>query len=192
MKKIVLSLSAGFIITALVFVSCDKQVTKPVQEELTKIGTMTFSSSEIHSLESIETLLSKCNETRGPIIRWIKKHTGTHLFNNCSGTHPCGPCPGICIPLAIVSQPDEDGVLTQAEIADHMGLMATTNIDGVHMRVSFNDNSLYTTNNTFYVPQDIELGPQSAAIYEASSFIIKKGVYPLGRGGQTVINVELR
>lgn len=198
MKKIVLSLFAIGMLSAIV-VSCqkEKEVITPIQK--VKIGEVEFYSSQIHSQSEIEAGMDAFYNNRGPIQKikkWIKAHTGTHLFNNCSGSNPCGPCPGICIPLGIISYPSPDGTLSEEEIAENIGALEMTNLDDATMVVSFPDARIFTINNTFYVTEDINMGEQSAGAFNASSFIIKKGVYPLSyrRGGapQTIINIELR
>ncbi len=198
MKKIVLSLLAIAIVSTII-VSCQKEKESIVPTQKVKIGDVEFYSSQIHTQSEIETGIDEFYSNRGPIQKikkWIKAHTGTHLFNNCSGSNPCGPCPGICIPLGIISYPSPDGTLSEEEIAENIGALEMTNWDDANMIVSFPDSRIFTINSTFYVHEDINMGEQSAGAFNASSFIIKKGVYPLsyrrGQSPQTIINIELR
>ena len=128
MKKFFLT----FIYILIVFIgsSCHKDNSndEAINTELTNEYNMSLTWPS--SSEEIDTYMSMYYEKhkydRGvfqSIWKWIKVRIGTHLFDNCIGNNPCGPCPGICLKLRddcsdIFNLVDDDYCLTRGEYSE--------------------------------------------------------------------------
>lgn len=128
--------------------------------------------------------------------KWIKAHTGTHLFNNCNGNNPCGPCAGICFQLGTYPIPVEDEYeLTQDDIESGDNVFILGGLDETHMAITFIDNADFIFEDTFYLQEDWDLGQDVAQEFQVASIIIKQGNYPViyefNENGETVVEVEV-
>jgi hypothetical protein len=169
----------------------------------TQIGLVSFPNSRIKSLSEIETSLNDSyivsNSAQKPtllqrIAKWIKVHSGNHLFENCTYDMPCGPCPGMCMTLGRSTVITTDSTYNAIDHGNGIGTIGLMRIDSTKFRLRFVNNAEFVINNVFYVPADIELGDSLATLYQSTKFIIKQGVYPLSyityANGETVVDVK--
>lgn len=210
-SKKTLAILAGVILTSSVLFfnsSCNKQQPKPstATEAKTQIGVVEFPNSSINTVSDIDAALqtfyhpSSDGNASKPlwqkIKKWVRSHTGTTLFNNCNGSNPCGPCPGMCFNLSVHSQPAPDSTYNQGDHANGLGTFGLTRIDEDKFILEFVDNSEFVINDVFYAPQDIDLGHKIERMFDVDKFIIKQGVYPLSYKenvkGETVITVIVK
>lgn len=203
-----LTVTAGvFLVSSVLFInsSCNKQQPTPTTatETKTQIGDVEFPNSSINTIADIDAELqafynpdnngASSKPLWQKIKKWVKSHTGTHLFNGCNGSNPCGPCPGICIALSVHSNPATDSTYNQGDHANALGTFGLTRIADDKFILEFVDNSEFVINDVFYAPQDIDLGKKIEKMFDVEKFIIKQGVYPLSYKtnvkGETVITV---
>lgn len=207
-SKKILAVAAGVLLTSSVLFfnsSCNKKQPTPTTttEAKTQIGEVEFPNSSINTVADIEASLQAFYnpDNNGAaskplwqkIKKWIKSHTGTHLFNGCSGSNACGPCPGICLALSVHSQPATDSTYNNGDHQNALGVFGLTRISDDQFKLEFVENSEFVINDVFYAPQDIDLGKKIEKMFDTDKFIIKQGVYPLSYKnnvkGETVITV---
>lgn len=107
-------------------VACEKQNKLPVQQSNNTI----LALEDVNNNELLNSIIKDFNslEKAPPkwwvkIKKWFKDHTGTHLFDNCQYSNPCGPCPGLCLSLGVVGGEENDGdILTPSDYS--LGLRA--------------------------------------------------------------------
>lgn len=160
-----------------------------------------FQSDEIKSIENISNYLSTYHSpTKGPINKiwqWILAHNGTHMFNNCNGNGQCGPCAGLCLYLSPNSQiVSEDYAVTEQDKLEGKSLINIVKIDDNSNKIiiSFDVTGDFVMDNVLYVPEDTDLGSEVATAFERSTFVLKKGYYPIcydyNNKGETVIDLK--
>ncbi len=170
--------------------------------ETIKIGEVEFQTNSIKNPLDIEDQLKKYYESKNDptakpiwtkIKEWIKAHIGTHLFNNCNGDNPCGPCPGICIPLGRTATITNNNSYNEQDHLYGIGTLGLTRIAEDKFIIEFVNNSEFIINNIFYVVEDTELSDEVKNAFNTDKFIIKKGAYPLSfsqnPNGETIVTV---
>ena len=133
------------------------------------------------------------------IWKWIKAHTGTHLFANCPGNNPCGPCPGICLlskDSADVFVPvEEDYSLSRSEYEEGDRLLQIALLNDSVMAISFINNN-FTIDGVFYVPEDFMIGESASNLFGKNTIKVLEGEYPVSythsRNGTTLVHVDVR
>ncbi|MDR0802140.1 hypothetical protein [Fluviicola sp.] len=121
------------------------------------------------SLDEIKGVLSDLNSSeKAPpqwwvkVKKWFNDHTGTHLFQDCENSNPCGPCPGLCLSAGIISGNTNDGDLI--DIEDHnnglrvFGLSLIENTETKEEKVMFifnKDVNDFTSNGFLYIEKDL-------------------------------------
>lgn len=161
-----------------------------------------FQNDEIKDIDNVSDYLSSYHvPTKGPILpkiwAWILAHNGTNMFNNCNGNGACGPCSGMCLYLSPNSQVvGEDYVRTEQDKSDGKSLVSVVKIeDGLNkIIISFDVTSDFVMDDILYIPEDTDLGSEVATEFERSTFILKKGLYPIcytyNNKGETVIDLK--
>jgi hypothetical protein len=171
-------------------------------DESIKIGEVNFQVNSIKSLSEVENQLKTYYELKNDpaakpiwtkIKEWVKAHIGTHLFNNCNGSNPCGPCPGICIPLGRTATITNNNTYNEQDHLSGIGTLGLTRIAEDKFIIEFVNNPEFVIDNTFYVTEDTELSDAVKNAFDTDKFIIKKGAYPLSfsqnPNGETIITV---
>lgn len=128
-------------------------------------------------------------------------HTGTHLFQNCTGAYSCGPCAGICINIdkssnavadANLTPVVENYLLSAEEWDGGARVMQLSQLNDTIMEVTFMHPDL-TSNDTLYIPDDMSIGVSAAQEFNKSSIVVKRGKYPLtysySSNGTTIVNI---
>ncbi len=129
----------------------------------------------------------------------IKAHTGTHLFENCPGNNPCGPCPGICLlskdSYDVFVPVEEDYSLTRNEYEDGDRLLQIALLNDSVMAISFINNN-FTIDGVFYVPEDFMIGESASNLFGKNTIKVLEGEYPVsythGKNGTTLVHVDVR
>jgi hypothetical protein len=167
---------------------------------------VTFTSSQIHSLEEITAGIQKFkdrvtnNSADWPLWEkikdWFHDHTGTRLFEGCPYSNPCGPCPGLCLggrfgPTLI----DEEYELSQSEIDSGIRRF-TLSLDDEESKLLFGfKDEGFVYEGDFYLPNDIDMSDSLAAFYHKTKITLKAGIYPVYYGdepyGETLVDVEI-
>lgn len=131
--------------------------------------------------------------------KWIKVRVGTHLFNNCTGNNPCGPCPGICIKLnaedaEVFNMVNEDYCLTRSEYDDGERLMQGALLDDTTLALTF-IHSDFTINDILYIPEEFKIGNSASGAFMRRTITILEGEYPIsythGMNGTTLVRVKI-
>jgi len=198
MKKIIFALIS---ICIVLMISCQKQEgttnTKSSEAELL------FSQDDFTDPDIIRNHLDEYHaalESRAPawwkkFKKWVKAHSGTHLFPNCQGNHPCGPCAGIClstenIPVMVA----EDYELTSQDSINVYGLFILHEYENTLMVLSFIDSVDFVHLGYFYLQDDWDLGEAVADSFDQPQIIIQSGVYPVVTDyhsqGETVVDID--
>lgn len=194
-KSIMLFLIGITIISSISFYACSKDDdSKKTDEKVSLV--QNYSKNEI--LKIIKTYHENVNSKEAnpidKIIKWIKAHIGTHLSDNCNGSMPCGPCPGICLKLSTNSTVVEKGYsLSNGEFENGERLFVLTMLDETNFLVNFIDTQDFVYKDEFVFQQDLDLGSDLAKAFGKESFIVKKGNYPVicdfDPKGETVITI---
>jgi hypothetical protein len=164
-----------------------------------------FSPSDYRSAVAIRDSIDNyfTNERRAHSIfrkiwNWIVAHVGTYIGNlNCGGNSNCGPCPGICIGTGIYapSRPIDSLQATTFTQNNDSGVIAVHAISSTSMIVRFQDSADFVKDDTFFVPQNINLTPKVADSLGVPYITILKGVYPMVTGTdgnrETLVNINL-
>ncbi len=133
----------------------------------------------------------------GKIWKWVVAHAGTHLFDDCEGDLPYGPCPGICFntnspdSYPIMPYEESKGFLRE-DYADGNRLMQVALFNDSTLGISFtHDDLIYK--DSLYIYENFNLGEAVSEMFKKDSIIMLKGVYPVsfshGRNGATIVNV---
>ena len=134
------------------------------------------------------------------IWKWIKVRIGTHLFDNCIGSNPCGPCPGICLKLRndssdIFNLVDDDYCITRGEYDDGERLMQAALLNDTTMALTF-VHSDFIINDILYIPEDFNVGSSLANSYRKQTITVLEGEYPVSythsKNGTTLVRVNIR
>ena len=132
--------------------------------------------------------------------KWMKVRVGTHLFNNCTGNNPCGPCPGICFKLnedssEVFNIVNDDYTLTRGEYNDGGRLMQGALLNDTIMALTFIHTD-FTFNDVLYIPKDFEIGSSAANSFAKHKIIVLEGEYPVSythsRNGTTLVRVKIQ
>jgi hypothetical protein len=118
------------------------------------------------------------------VKKWVKSHSGTHLFNNCNNALSCGPCPGFCSNAGIVGGSDNDGLdkLSLSESEEGLGawlVEITQNAkDSLRLKISFNNESdRFLIENQLIFDEDKMLSDELCEILNIQSLTLKEGHY---------------
>lgn len=188
MKKLIY----GGLILALVgigIVACKKQSEIPVQQS----SNTALAIDEVNNNELLSSIIDDFNslEKAPPnwwvkVKKWFKDHTGTHLFDNCQYSNPCGPCPGLCLSLGVVGGDENDGdVVTPSDYA--LGLRAF-GLYLVENRITLEESVLFVFNedvsdflndNRLFIERDINANKTITDALGKESIEFKKGIYPV-------------
>lgn len=150
-------------------------------------------------LEKLYDLSDNKKDVFQRIWKWMKAHTGSHLFDNCSGNNPCGPCPGICLSLKdtddVFVPVEEDYGLTRSEYEDGDRLLQIALLNDSVMAISFINNN-FTIDGVFYVPEDFMIGESASNLFGKNTIKVLEGEYPVSythsRNGTTLVHVDVR
>jgi hypothetical protein len=160
-----------------------------------------FQNEEIKDIDNVSNYLSSYHAPKKGLIKkiwkWILAHNGTHMFNNCNGNGACGSCAGMCLYLSPNSQVvSEDYERTEQDRLEGKSLVNIVKVDdGLNKIIlSFDVTSDFVMDDILYIPEDTDLGSEVAAEFERSTFILKKGLYPIcytyNNKGETVIDLK--
>jgi hypothetical protein len=185
----------------LIWVSCSKENNSNlnIQENQT---TSTISLSD----KNVDELLTfyygeyqgNSKDIWGKIWKWMKSHTGTHLFENCQGNMPCGPCSGFCAfrdskSADLFIPVDESDNFSTEEYQDGERLFQIALFNDTIMGFSFTQSD-FVYKDSLYIPENFNIGRSASALFVKDSIIVLQGVYPVsfthGRNGSTVVNVK--
>ncbi len=200
-KKFIAYFGLTIISLGLIWVSCSKEN----NSNLTIIENQTTPTISQGDKNVDELLTFYYDEYRnnnkspwGQIWKWMKAHAGTHLWENCIGNMPCGPCPGFC-PLFNTKSADlfipvnESDNISAEEYQDGERLFQIALFNDTIMGFSFTHSDL-VYEDSLYIPEDFNIGRSASAIFVKDSIIVLQGVYPVsfthGRNGSTVVNVK--
>lgn len=134
------------------------------------------------------------------IWKWIKVRIGTHLFDNCTGSNPCGPCPGICFKSRddssdIFNLVEDDYCLTRSEYNDGERLMQAALLNDTTMALTF-VHSDFIINDILYIPENFNVGTSLANSCRKQTITVLKGEYPVSythsKNGTTLVHVSVR
>lgn len=190
MKKLIFG-SSLLIIIGIVLFACNK-VESP-NGSLNEISVLEMEPS--YSKAEVQLIIDDLNsDTKAPpkwfqkIKKWFKDHTGTHLFDNCEYSNPCGPCPGLCLNAGIVGGDDNDG--DEVSDSDYQnglrayGLSILEHVDTKEETVMFlfnEDLSDFTSDGFFYIEEDMltnstinnSLGKERIKILKGKYHVVK-------------------
>jgi hypothetical protein len=183
------------------FYSCDKKKNPNIAQTTVEA---IFNPSDYKDASTIQSLLTDFHNPANSkfttlglwdrIKKWVKTHTGTHLYQNCNGTNYCGPCPGICFQIFNVPVPVDDNYIPTPEdlkIGNDVLIFNSFNED--LMVITFVDNRNFIYEKTFYLTDDWDLGEKVANEFGLKKIIVKKGVYPVvfdfNKQGETIVNI---
>ncbi|WP_343603883.1 hypothetical protein [Fluviicola sp.] len=171
--------------TSLIIQSCTKSQQERTPEPAEKFtSTITVKDvkkiiSALNSQEKIPTWVEKAK-------KWLKNHTGTHLQNNCNGNNPCGPCPGICISVALIDSPENGtDVASASDYASGLrvyGLMLVEHEltgEEAFLFLFKNDVNDYTIDGFFYLESDVETSAAITTSFGKNQIQFKEGKYPV-------------
>jgi hypothetical protein len=142
---------------------------------------------EITSINNQDDELST-KASSGPIFdkikKWIKTHSGSHLFENCNGTGACGPCPRLCLPLGVVDGTENDSdILSSEDYALGLRLFALsivmddeTGKEDIYF-IFNEDVEDFTMDDRLIIPEDVEVSENIDSIMERKSIIFYEGSY---------------
>lgn len=139
---------------------------------------------------------SNSKDIWGKIWKWIKAHSGTHLFENCQGNMECGPCAGFCAVAyksadIFIPVNESDGISSE-DYAVGERLFQIALFNDTILGFSFIQSDL-VYNDSVYFPNDFNIGGSASALFQKDSIIILQGVYPVsfshGRNGSAVVDV---
>jgi hypothetical protein len=128
----------------------------------------------------------------------MKVRKGTHLFENCHGNAPCGPCPGICIrwETASILEVDDDYDLSEEDRASGFVLMyAELMNEDTQLELTFASDAK-EFDGLWGIERDYTLGKSVAEVLEDADGIItlKAGRYAidpeLGAFGGVVMELK--
>lgn len=163
------------------FVSCEDEsqnnLTKLQNSNLEETTSINHQDDELSTKASSGGIFDK-------IKKWIKAHSGTHLFENCNGTGACGPCPGLCLTLGVVDGTENDSdILSSEDYALGLRLFALcivkddeTGKEDIYF-VFNEDVRDFTIDNTFIIPEDVEASENITTIMERNSILFYEGSY---------------
>lgn len=188
--------------TLFLFYSCDKNKNSKVVQTNVEA---TFNPSDYKAASTIQSLLTDfhnpannkdaCPGWWAKVKKWIRAHTGTHLFNNCNGDNPCGPCAGICLSLGVYDPipVDDNYKLTPEDIKNGDNVFILSGYKEDLMAITFVDNTDFVYEKAFYLPEDWNLGEKVAAEFGVKKIFVRKGVYPVifdfNEQGETMVNI---
>lgn len=187
------------LISILVLFSCQKvekstqesQYQRDVAQNLIKMKNPEIVLSALTDYH--QTLYLKEPQWWTKLKKWVKKHTGTHLFENCQGNNPCGPCPGICLEVDDAQIVNEGYELSSYDIQNGDYLFILHQFEEEQMVISFINTEHFIYHDYFYLPQDWNLGHEIAEAFDQDQIIIEAGAYPVFydyySGGETVVDV---
>lgn len=121
------------------------------------------------SVSEVQEVINELNSTEkappkwwAKIKKWFHDHTGTHLFPNCQGSNPCGPCPGLCLRAGIISGNENDGDVASQENYNNglrvFGLHLIENRETGAEAIMFvfnEDVNDFTSNSILYIERDL-------------------------------------
>lgn len=160
-----------------------------------------------YSLESIENQLAAYHAESNSgikaapkwwlkIKKWFRDYSGTFLYSNCTGTNPCGPCPGVCLRSnqAAVGVPDNYTLTTQDKI-DGVDMYSVEFVSDTSAVITFKNHLSFVHSNNFYITENYDLGGGVAETFKLSGVVMKKGVYPVSftynPNGETIVKVDV-
>lgn len=173
-----------------VLVSCDKETTIEKQQNIQESKSI-LTMEPTYSINEIQSIVNdlKSAEKAAPgwwdkVKKWFKKHTGTHLFDNCTGSNPCGPCPGLCLYLGVVDgTPTDFDYPTQDDYSNALRVFGLfliqnekTNEEAI-MFVFNKDVEDFTMDNYFYIERDIYASKSITNELGKNSIMFVKGKY---------------
>jgi hypothetical protein len=127
---------------------------------------------------------------------WLVAHSGQSLGGmDCGMSLNCGPCPGICLGTENQARPI-DSLQALAFVANNdSGVVALKAISTTSTIIRFLDTTIFVKNDTFFLPNDLNLGAQVADSLGVSSITLLHGVYPMVTSSdgyrETLVNINL-
>lgn len=169
--------------------ACNKQNDLPVQKSNNKILVI----DKVNNSELLNSIIEDFNslEKANPnwwarVKKWFKAHTGTHLFDNCQYSNPCGPCPGLCLRFGKVMGDEIDSdVVTPSDYK--LGLRAF-GLYLVENRITHEESVLFVFNkdvsyflndNRLFIERDIYADTTITDALKKESIKFIKGIYPV-------------
>lgn len=190
MKYLVLVLS----IMLLALVACNEEQENLVKEQVAnneRIEQPKSGDLKIYDKGEIQEILTSLHSnSRVPgwwekVKKWVKEHTGTHTFDNCPYSNPCGPCPGMCIIGGIFDGEDNgSNNLSQSDYQAGLRLMGLSIVVNQQtgqekLLFEFDQNSEFLYNGHLYITQDTPFSNQMLGYYNSNSIVMKAGIYPV-------------
>ena len=119
-----------------------------------------------------------------PIPLRIRDHVGTHLFQNCNGSNPCGPCPGICLRFGKIAgdiMQKTDSLSTQ----DYQSGLRVYSLSIIQNNTTNEEKVLFETQydtdllnqGSLYITQKTPVADDITSALNKTSISIKPGIY---------------
>lgn len=172
--------------------SCEKEMfnTTSIDQEISVVDMEpAYSHEEVASIVAGFSMVQKDGKPHTflqKIGRWFKRRAGTNLFNNCSGSNPCGPCPGICLRFNSMDFGviDEDYVSSEDYDLGYRALKISLieNADTNEEKIMFvfkNYVQDFIIDDFFYIEENLQFNSELAEIFEKKYITIQKGKYPV-------------
>jgi hypothetical protein len=202
MKKMFVAACAVMVLLGTILLSSCNQ-----DSDINELAESQVAELPQYSLESIENQLALFHSETSSgikatpkwwlkIKKWFKDHSGTYLFQSCSGSNPCGPCAGLCLGSGrAASGVPSNYTLTQQDKIDGIDLFSFTFITDTTAVITFKNSSSFVHSGNFYLDQDYDFGGGVAKEFKLKSVVMKKGVYPVSfsndPNGETVVQVQV-
>jgi len=177
-------------LSLVVIVSCNKETEKEKQQVASQNVSVlrmepTYSVDEVQSIVNDLKLGEKApSGWWDKVKKWFKKHTGTHLFENCIGSNPCGPCPGLCLSLGVIDgDPTDLDYPTQEDYSNALrvfGLFLIQNVRTGEEAIIFvfnKDIEDFTMDRYLYIERDIYASKIVSDELKKESIMFVKGKY---------------
>lgn len=119
---------------------------------------------------------------------------GTYLWNDCKGSNPCGPCPGICIRAGKGPKKIDEPFVIGSTVPEGEGVFNIVDISNNTMTLEFLTPG-FTNGNQTGLSENFELGSEIASTYGYSNIILNQGFYNVNftnsQYGKSTFNVTL-
>lgn len=161
----------------------------------------------VYEKEDILKIISSVNSSeKGPgwwekVKKWIKNHSGTHLFDNCNGPGMCGPCPGLCFYIGGIMSGEDNGsdILSSEDYENGLRLFKLSLVENKEsgeetlmftFQDKYRDDFIY--NGYLYFPEDTKFNEDLLGLFKKDQILIKAGKYAIvydekSRVSQTVV-----
>jgi hypothetical protein len=196
MKKLIVLICLA-VASVTIFYSCKKENSKPTPAPISVEQKFDIEKSELKSiLADLNSEEKTLRDWWDRVVKWVKSHIGiSQIYINgqptCGGTHPCGPCPGMCLNSALVAG-GENGDISQDDLNLGLRPLLFTIIEKkadpskhkLLIEIPLNYVNDFIMNESFRVDNDANLPEFIVTELGATSITVKAGLYP------TVINEE--